>query len=134
MEEQQRRIENGEDEEMADANSPNQSRAVARRSEAGMIGATATQRKEVRSSEIRGRQQGQRAQNRIRARDEKQNNSQKHFRVCSVRMRLLSEMLTFFIRILCYSETIGHCQVVSVMLQVESHAYLFVMLECNTQL
>ena len=97
MEEQQRRIENGEDEEMADASSPNQSRAVARRSEAGMIGATATQRKEVRSSEIRGRQQGQRAQNRIRARDEKQNNSQKHFRVSSVEMLFVQEILTCFL-------------------------------------
>lgn len=80
IEQQERRLENGEDEEMADADSPNQSRAVVKRNEAGMIGATASQRKEVRSSEIRGRQHGQRAQNRIRARDEKQNNSQKHFR------------------------------------------------------
>jgi pre-60S factor REI1 len=95
MEEQQRRIENGEDEEMADADTPNQSKAVAMRSEAGMIGATASQRKEVRSSEIRGRQQGQRAQNRIKARDEKQNNSQKHFRVSSIQPPVLNDMLTF---------------------------------------
>lgn len=104
MEEQQRRIENGEDEEMADADTPNQSRAVARRSEAGMIGATASQRKEVRSSEIRGRQQGQRAQNRIKARDEKQNNSQKHFRVSSRGTSILSDMLMCLNRILCCSE------------------------------
>ena len=99
MEQQQRRLENGEDEEMSDADLPNQSRAVARRSEAGMIGATLSQRKEVRSSEIRGRQQGQRAQNRIQARNEKQNNSQKHFRVSRLLVVMFEYMLTCLNRI-----------------------------------
>jgi pre-60S factor REI1 len=104
IEEQQRRIEDGEDEDMADADTTNQSRAVAKRSEAGMIGATVSQRKEVRSSEIRGRQQAQRAQNRIRARDEKQNNSQKHFRVSLIWTLFLYHMLTFLNRTLCCSD------------------------------
>jgi pre-60S factor REI1 len=114
MEEEQRRIENGEDEEMADANSPNQSRAVARRSEAGMIGATISQRKEVRSSEIRGRQQGQRAQNRIRARDEKQNNSQKHVRVSQAWRILSRDMLTCLYRIHCCSDGAALCKALRV--------------------
>lgn len=104
LEEQQRRIEIAEDDDMADADTPNRSRAVAKRSEAGMIGATASQRKEVRSSETRGRQQAQRAQNRIRARDEKQNNSQKHFRVSLIRTLFLYEMLTCLNRTLCCSD------------------------------
>lgn len=110
MEQQQRRLENGEDEEMADADSPNQSRAVTRRSEAGIVGATMSQRKEIRSSEIRGRQQGQRAQNRIQARNEKQNNSQKHFRVSETGTAILKHLLICLNRIHCCNDQSLQCK------------------------
>jgi pre-60S factor REI1 len=59
----------------------NGSQALMRRSEAGMVGATESQKKDVRASEIRGRREGEKAMNRYQAKVEKQNNSQKHFRV-----------------------------------------------------
>jgi pre-60S factor REI1 len=87
MERAQYLLENGQDEdaEIEDANSSKTSRsqAVMKRDEGGMLGATTSQRQEVRSQEIRGRQHTQRAQNRYQAKLEKQNNSQKHFRVSS---------------------------------------------------
>ena len=79
-----------EDETLEVASEPlsgnNKSQALTRRSEAGMLGATASQKKEVREAEIRGRRQGENAMNRYQAKVEKQNNSQKHFRVspCSI--------------------------------------------------
>jgi pre-60S factor REI1 len=75
----------GEDQEMADASTlplnNGQSQSLLRRSEAGMLGVTDEQKREVRASEIRGRRQGENAQNRYQAKLEKQNNFQKHFRV-----------------------------------------------------
>ncbi|EXJ90721.1 hypothetical protein A1O1_03825 [Capronia coronata CBS 617.96] len=84
MERAQRLIEEGssdaemEDVEVPPATPPRNS--LMRRSEAGMLGATSQQRKDVRSQEVRGRTQAQRAQNRYQAKLEKQNNFQKHFR------------------------------------------------------
>lgn len=87
----QRLIAEGSDEEMEDidvdpsdlppATPPKgQSNALLRRGEAGMLGASAAQRKEVRAQELRSRQKEQRANNRYQAKLEKQANSQKHFR------------------------------------------------------
>jgi pre-60S factor REI1 len=88
MERAQRLVDEGssEDAEMDDvgdlpATPPRKS--LMRRGEAGMIGTTNQQRKDVRSQEIRSRQKEQRTQNRYQAKLEKQNNSQKHFRVSS---------------------------------------------------
>jgi len=85
MERAQRLVDEGssEDAEMDDvgdlpATPPRKS--LMRRGEAGMIGTTNQQRKDVRSQEIRSRQKEQRTQNRYQAKLEKQNNSQKHFR------------------------------------------------------
>lgn len=64
----------------ASSSRSNPSQSLAKRSEAGMLGATVSQRKEVQASEIRGRRQGEKALNRYRAKLEKQNNFQKHFR------------------------------------------------------
>jgi pre-60S factor REI1 len=84
-ERQQRLLEQAdENEDMevdAEPSRSNGSQALMRRSEAGMIGATESQRKDVRASEIRGRREGEKAMNRYQAKVEKQNNSQKHFRV-----------------------------------------------------
>lgn len=86
-----RLLEHSEDANMEDApesSSHNKgSQALSRRSEAGMLGATFSQKKDVRASEIRCRRQGEKAMSRYQAKVEKQNNSQKHFRVifsCSV--------------------------------------------------
>ncbi|RMZ75774.1 hypothetical protein DV738_g5308, partial [Chaetothyriales sp. CBS 135597] len=81
----QRLIEEGsEGEESVDLGptpaTPPKSSALIRRTEAGMIGASAQQRKDVRSQEIRGRRQAAREQRRYQAKLEKQANSQKHFR------------------------------------------------------
>ena len=56
--------------------------ALMKRGEAGMLGATATQKQQVRQQELRSRQKEMRAQSRYQAKLEKQHNSQKHFRVC----------------------------------------------------
>ncbi|KAI1626157.1 C2H2 type zinc-finger-domain-containing protein [Exophiala viscosa] len=83
MERAQRLIEEGSDAEMEDAGvtPPTPPRnSLMRRGEAGMIGTTSQQRKDVRSQEIRSRQKEQRTQSRYQAKLEKQNNSQKHFR------------------------------------------------------
>ena len=83
----QRLLEEGSgDEEMEDVDGPTpatppRSQALTRRGEAGMLGATAAQKKEVRDAEIRSRQKEQRDQRRYQAKIEKQANSQKHFRV-----------------------------------------------------
>ncbi len=83
----QRLLEQGEDEDadMEDTSEPSvgndRSQIQTRRSEAGMLGATVSQRKDVHGSEIRGRRQGEKAMNRYQAKVEKQNNFQKHFRV-----------------------------------------------------
>ena len=86
MERAQRLIDEGssEDAEMEDADlpaTPPRNSQLMRRGEAGMIGTTAQQRRDVRSQEIRSRQKEKRAQNRYQAKIEKANNSQKHFRV-----------------------------------------------------
>lgn len=86
MERAQRLLEQGqdEDENMKDAPQPisrnDRLQALMRRSNAGMLGATVSQKKEVRASEIRGRRQGEKAINSYQAKLEKQNNHQKHFR------------------------------------------------------
>ena len=69
--------------EDVDESSPDQNRnqPVMRRSEAGMLGATSAQKREVRAAEKRGRRQGRREQNRYQAKLEKQNNFQRHYRV-----------------------------------------------------
>ncbi|KAJ4507333.1 pre-60S factor rei1 [Exophiala dermatitidis] len=54
--------------------------SLMRRGEAGMLGASNQQRRDVRSQEIRSRTKAQRQQNRYQAKLEKQNNFQKHFR------------------------------------------------------
>lgn len=110
MERAQRLIEEGssEDAEMEDADLPATPprNSLIRRGEAGMIGATAQQRRDVRSQEIRSRQKEQRAQNRYQAKLEKQNNSQKHFRVSLLRpaVSLFHTVTDRFLRILCCSE------------------------------
>lgn len=85
MQRARRLIEEGssEDAEMDDVELPATPprTSLMRRGEAGMIGATNQQRRDVRSQEIRSRQKEQRAQNRYQAKLEKQNNHQKHFRV-----------------------------------------------------
>ena len=55
--------------------------ALAKRSEAGMLGASDAQKREVRNSETRAQRQAQRAEKQYQARLEKQGNSQKHYRV-----------------------------------------------------
>ena len=72
------------DEEMEDGEEGQEqkpaSKALLRRGEAGMLGVTDVQRREVTRAEQRGRTREQRTQNRMQARVEKQANSQKHFR------------------------------------------------------
>ncbi|KIX97584.1 uncharacterized protein Z520_06361 [Fonsecaea multimorphosa CBS 102226] len=84
MERAQRLIEEGssEDAEMDDVDLPATPprNSLMRRGEAGMLGATSQQRRDVRSEEIRARQKERRAQNRYQAKLEKQANSQKHYR------------------------------------------------------
>ena len=70
-----------DDDENTNGQSRNQSRVLLRRDQAGMLGATTAQKREVRAQEIRSRQQMQRSENRYLAKVQKQNNSQKHFRV-----------------------------------------------------
>jgi pre-60S factor REI1 len=81
----QQMLENGEedDSEMEDIpDSPRLRRSqIARRNEGGMLGATSAQKKFAFATEKRDRRHGERAQNRYQAKVEKQNNSQKHFRV-----------------------------------------------------
>jgi pre-60S factor REI1 len=85
MERQQRLLEQSEENEDMEIDSQpssnSGSQALMRRSEAGMVGATVSQKRDVRASEIRGRREGEKAMNRYQAKVEKQNNSQKHFRV-----------------------------------------------------
>ena len=86
MEKTQRLLEQGEDHEKLEDVSKvpsrnDESQALMRHSEAGMLGATVQQKRDVRSSEIRGRRQGEKAMNSYQAKVEKQNNFQKHFRV-----------------------------------------------------
>lgn len=57
-----------------------QSQALLKRGEAGMLGVTVAQKRQVTRAEQRGRTSVQRQQNRYQAKLEKQNNSQKHFR------------------------------------------------------
>ncbi len=106
----QRLLEQGEDEDadMEDTSEPvalNDGRqALTRRSEAGMLGATISQRKDVHGSETRGRRQGEKAMNRYQAKVEKQNNFQKHFRVgpCSTVTSLVSAALTDLVSRILY--------------------------------
>lgn len=98
----QRLIDEGEDDsdmedvdnEISPATPPKGQTALMRRGEAGMIGASASQRREVRSQEIRSRQKELRAQNRYQAKIEKQANSQKHFRVSCVSLSDSRMLLT----------------------------------------
>jgi len=97
----QRLLEDEEDEDMEDvdpeispATPPKGQSALMKRGEAGMIGATAAQRHEVRQQELRSRQKELRAQNRYQAKLEKQHNSQKHFRVSLISNRSLQQLLT----------------------------------------
>lgn len=77
--------------------------ALIGRSEAGMLGVTDAQKREVRAAEKRDRRIGHQARNRYQARLEKQNNNQKHYRVsCSMDTMLIC-LLTFF-RTLCCSK------------------------------
>ncbi|RMZ89878.1 hypothetical protein DV736_g2899, partial [Chaetothyriales sp. CBS 134916] len=59
---------------------PPKSSALTRRGEAGMIGASAQQRRDARGQELRSRHKEQREQRRYQAKLEKQANAQKHFR------------------------------------------------------
>jgi pre-60S factor REI1 len=84
----QRLIEEGSsaDEEMEDVESnppltPPRSSALMKRGEAGLIGATAAQRRHIEAQEQRSRTKALRSRSRYQARVEKQANSQKHFRV-----------------------------------------------------
>jgi pre-60S factor REI1 len=114
MERAQRLIEeaNSEDAEMQDGETNNDVPAtqprnsLMRRGEAGMLGVTAQQRKDVRSQEIRSKQNEQRAQSRYLARLEKQNNFQKHFRVSVFNDVFAEGLFANFcaFRILCFSE------------------------------
>ena len=85
MERAQRLIEEGSsDAEMDDVDlpaTPPRNSQLMRRGEAGMIGVTAQQRRDVKAQEHRSRTKEQRAQNRYQAKLEKQANSQKHYRV-----------------------------------------------------
>ncbi len=86
MESEQKLLEHGrQDKSIEDGSihsSPhNGPKALMKRSEAGLLGATVSQKKDVRAAEIRGRRQGEKAVNRYQAKVEKQNNFQKHFRV-----------------------------------------------------
>ena len=97
------------DEEMADADdvaSRNTSRnegrrdangALITRANAGMLGASDSQKRGVKQAEKRDRKSELRARNRVQARVEKQNNSQKHFRVSLPRLSYMcvSQILTF---------------------------------------
>lgn len=75
----------GEDEDMADADAQAgdapKSQALLRRGEAGMLGVTDVQKRQVAIQEQQSRTKAQRQQNRYQAKLEKQGNSQKHFRV-----------------------------------------------------
>ncbi|KAL9113552.1 MAG: hypothetical protein Q9227_002290 [Pyrenula ochraceoflavens] len=84
----QRTIEAGENGDVTmvdgESNGPSQqsngSQALINRSEAGMLGATTAQRREVRAAEKRDRRIEHRARNRYQAKLERQNNFQKHYR------------------------------------------------------
>ena len=80
-----------DDEQDTHSRPHNQSQALLRRDQAGMLGATTAQKREVRAQEIRSRQQMQRSENRYLAKVQKQANSQKHFRVshCVLMISLL---------------------------------------------
>ncbi|KIW41268.1 uncharacterized protein PV06_06841 [Exophiala oligosperma] len=84
MERAQRLIEEGSSdadmEDVGDLPATPPRNSVMRRGEAGMVGTTNQQRRDVRSQEIRSRQKEQRSQNRYQAKLEKANNHQKHFR------------------------------------------------------
>lgn len=107
--------ENSDNEDMEDVNPeispatpPKGQSALMKRGEAGMIGATAAQRREVRQQELRSRQREMRAQNRYQAKLEKQHNSQKHFRVSLplwiwYQVRVLVHVLTKY-RIRCCND------------------------------
>lgn len=70
-----------EDMDDVDVSEPQpKSQALLRRGEAGMLGVTDMKKREVTRAEQRGRTRAQRDQNRVRAKLEKQANSQKHFR------------------------------------------------------
>jgi pre-60S factor REI1 len=84
MDQAQQLLEQGEEDIPESSSHINESQALTRRSEAGMLGATVSQKKEVRTSEIRGRRQGEKVSNRYQAKLEKQNNFQKHYRVSFV--------------------------------------------------
>lgn len=103
----QRLIEEGtSDADMEDADLPATPprNSLMRRGEAGMLGVTAQQRKDVASQEVRSRQRELRSQNRYQAKLEKQNNSQKHFRVSLIVSIFLMGSLLTISRIPCCSD------------------------------
>jgi len=120
MERAQRLIEEeSSDADMEDADQPTTpaQRSLVRRGEAGMLGVTAQQRKDVRSQELRSKQRELRAQNRYQAKLEKQNNSQKHFRVSlTVSMYFLTPSLTVC-RIRCCSDQEARLRTLSLYLR-----------------
>ena len=110
MDRAQRLIDEGSsDAEMEDVDVPGTPprNSLMRRGEAGMLGVTAQQRKDVRSQEIRSRQKELRSQNRYQAKLEKQANSQKHFRVSGEWHFVFQTDVLTFSRILCYSSSAG---------------------------
>ena len=88
IEKAQRLLEAGEDDDadMEDVPSSPELRKtqIARRHEGGLLGVTTAQRRHLAGAEKRDRRQGQLEQNRYQAKLEKQNNSQKHFRVSRI--------------------------------------------------
>lgn len=112
-----------EDEDVEDDLAPvsrnKASRALSKRSESGMLGASVSQQREARATEIRGRRQGEEARNRYQAKLEKQNNFQKHFRVSLflVVSLLPGPLLTF----LCPGSSIAMINVASFGHQILLH-------------
>lgn len=65
----------------AERGSSNHNEALLRRTEGGMLGVTDAQKREVRAAEKRDRRVEHQARNRYQAKLERQNNTQKHYRV-----------------------------------------------------
>jgi pre-60S factor REI1 len=111
------------DPEISPATPPKGQSALMRRGEAGMIGATAHQRQEVRDQEIRARRKEQRAQNRYQAKLEKQHNSQKHFRVRFSHFSHLCDVANILRRILFSSDRFLWASIGRAMLRAVRRSY-----------
>ena len=84
----------------------NRNQALVNRSEAGMLGASTAQKKEVRAAEKRDRRTERNTRNKYQARLEKQNNFQKHYRVSTCHhVKFIKLMLISIPRILYFSES-----------------------------